>query len=378
LIDRKRIAIVHDWLVTNAGAEKALKELVALYPDSDIFSLVDFLTPKDREEIIRGKSVHTTFIQKLPLANRHFRNYLPLFPKAIESLDLTEYDVILSSSWAVAKGVVRREGQLHICYCYTPIRYAWDLYDEYVSNLLQPKKFIVEKSLKKIREWDIESLDRVDHFIAISKFIQERIARLYSRDSTLIYPPVDTEKFKFCESKGEFYLTASRMVPYKKVGLIVEAFNRMSSKKLVVIGAGEELKKIKGIAKSNVTILGYQDDEVLVEYMQRAKGFVYGAIEDFGIAPIEAMACGTPVIALNFGGTKETVIDGVTGVHFGSQSAESIIEAVERFDRIYKNFSFDEIRKHSLRFSKELFRSSIKGYIESTVDDWFGDREHRI
>ena len=328
-----KTAIIQDWLVTNAGAEKVLKEIVYLYPDADIFSLVDFLTDKEREIIIQGKKVHTSFLQKLPFSKKYFRNYLPLFPKAIESLNLSHYDLIISCSWAVAKGVKTTDKQLHISYCHTPIRYAWDLYDEYTSNLKQPKKFLVQKSLKYIRKWDIATLDKVDHFIANSKFVQERIRRIYKRESTVIYPPVDVEKFTLVESKEDFYLVASRLVPYKKTKLIVEAFNLMPDKKLVVIGKGEEYDEIKSIAKENIVVLGYQADEVLVEHMQKAKAFVYAAVEDFGIVPIEAMACGTPVIALNKGGTKETVIDAKTGVHFKEQTTQSIINAVQRFER---------------------------------------------
>ena len=196
-----KVAIVHDWLVTNAGAEKVLKDIVAIYPNADIFSLVDFLSDTQREEIINGKNVTTSFLQYFPLAKTHFRNYLPLFPKAIESLNLNGYDLIISSSWAVAKGVKKLKTQTHVCYCHTPIRYAWDLYSEYVSSLKQPKKFMVEKTLQYIRKWDIESLDRVDYFIANSNFVKERIERLYKREAIVIYPPVDTKKFTLCEKK---------------------------------------------------------------------------------------------------------------------------------------------------------------------------------
>ena len=358
-----RVAIVHDWLVTNAGAEKVLRGMVNLYPDADIFSLVDFLTDKDRDTILDGKNAYTTFIQKLPFAKKHFRNYLPLFPKAIESLDLSGYDLIISSSWAVAKGIKKDPNQIHICYCHTPIRYAWDLYEEYTSNLKQPKKFIVQQSLKYIRNWDISTLDRVDYFIANSKFIQERIQRIYHRESTVIYPPVNIDKFTLHEEKGDFYLTASRLVPYKKTKLIVEAFNKMPDKKLVVIGSGEEYDSIKKIAKDNIKVLGYQSDEVLISTMQKAKGFVYAAIEDFGIIPIEAMACGTPVIALNKGGTKETVINKLTGVHFEEQTHQSLIDAIKTFEKL--DFDYKNIRKEAIKytyFEKELFSFILKSY----------------
>ena len=346
-----KIAIIHDWLVTNAGAEKVLKEIVELFPDADIFSIVDFLDDKQRKEIVKGKKVTTSFIQKLPFSKKHFRNYLPLFPKAIESFDLSKYDLIISSSWAVAKGVKKNNSQTHICYCHTPIRYAWDLYDEYTSNLSQPKKFIVQKTLQYIQKWDISTLDRVDYFIANSNFVAERIKRIYGRESTVIYPPVDVDKFSLYINKENFYITASRLVPYKKTKLIVEAFINMPTKKLVVIGAGDEYKDIKQLSKNNknISILGFCDDRTMVETIHRAKGFVYAAIEDFGIVPIEAMACGTPVIALNDGGTAETVIDGVNGIHYINQTKKDIYEAIERFEKM--KFDPYKIRNSTIKYT---------------------------
>jgi len=356
-----KVAIVHDWLVTNAGAEKVLKQIVEIYPHADIFTLVDFLSDEQRAEILKGKKATTSFIQNLPFAKTHFRNYLPLFPKAIESLGLSGYDLIISSSWAVAKGVKKDQDALHVSYCHTPIRYAWDLYDEYTTNLKQPKKILVQKSLQYIKKWDIESLDRVDYFIANSNFVKKRIKRIYNRDAIVIYPPIDIEKFSLHVNKDDYYLTASRLVPYKKTKLIVEAFNMMPKKKLVVIGAGEELDTIKAIAKSNITVLGYQEDAVLINYMQRAKAFVYAAIEDFGIVPIEANACGTPVIALNKGGTAETIQDGINGIHFQKQTEQSIVVAVMRFETL--KFDFDTIRTTALKYNN--FKENIRSYVES-------------
>jgi len=360
-----RVAVVHDWLVTDAGAEKVLKAILEIYLDADIFSLVDFLDNKDRETILDGKYAKTSFIQKLPFAKKHFRNYLPLFPKAIESFDLSTYDLIISSSWAVAKGVKKKEGQLHISYCYTPIRYAWDLYDEYTQGLKQPKKFLVEQSLKYIRHWDLKTVKSVDYFIADSKFVAKRIEKIYKRDSVVIYPPVETEEFTLCEEKEEFYLTASRLVPYKKTKLIVEAFNEMPDKKLLVIGAGEEYEAIKKIAKENIEVLGYQEDRILIDKMQKAKAFLYAAVEDFGIVPIEAMACGTPVIALNDGGTAETVIDGVNGLHFSHQNTKEIIDTVNRFETL--NFDSKNISTLSQRYATKRFKQEIEKYISDAL-----------
>ena len=354
-----KVAIVHDWLVTNAGAEKVLRSIVNLYPEADLFSLVDFLSDEEREIIIDGKKVHTSFIQKLPFAQKHFRNYLPLFPKAIESFDLHDYDLIISSSWAVAKGVRKTPEQTHICYCHTPIRYAWDLYDEYTQDLPPLKKVLVQNILKYIRKWDLSTLDRVDHFIANSKFVQERIKRTYHREATVIYPPVNIDTFTLDIHKEDFYFTASRLVPYKKTKLIVEAFNQMPDKKLVVIGSGEELNKIQNIAKSNISIMGFQPDNVLVETMQKAKAFVYAAVEDFGIIPIEAMACGTPVIALNEGGTKETVTDNMTGVHFEKQTVPDIVNAVEAFEEQH----FDPVQIHNEALKYTHFEEQLHDFI---------------
>lgn len=361
-----KIAIIHDWLVTNAGAEKVLKNMLDIYPNADIFSLVDFLNEKDRIDILKGKFAKISFIQKLPLAKKHFRNYLPLFPKAIESFDLSKYDLIISSSWAVAKGIKKNKDQIHICYCHTPIRYAWDLYDEYTFNLKQPKKFIVQKTLQYIKKWDIKSLDRVDFFLANSKFVENRINKTYKKEAEVIYPPVNTNKFVLNEKKEDFYLTACRLVPYKKTKLIVEAFNEMPDKKLVVIGSGEEYKAIKKIAKNNINLLGYQEFENMIKYMQKAKAFLYAAVEDFGIVPIEAMSCGTPVIALNNGGTAETVVDGTTGVHFNKQKIEDIIKAVDSFES--KNFDYKAISDETKKYSDDRFKKEFKDFVDSKIE----------
>ena len=363
-----RIAIVHDWLVTNAGAEKVLKEIIELYPEANIFSLVEFLAKDEKIEILGNRKVRTSFIQKLPFSRKIFRHYLPHFIKAIESFDLSKYDLIISSSWAVAKGIKKNNKQLHICYCHTPIRYAWDLYDEYTSNLSGLKKVLVKRTLKRLRKWDLSTLNRVDYFIANSKFVSERIERIYARKSKVIYPPVDIDKFTLYDNKEDFYLTASRLVSYKKTKLIVKSFVDMPDRKLVVIGSGEEYKDIRKIAKNspNISILGFCKDETMIKMMQKAKAFIYAAIEDFGIVPIEAMACGTPVIALNGGGTAETVIDRVNGVHFNSQSTEEIIKAVEKFETL--NFDSETISQNAHVYSKERFSREMNDFIFSKTN----------
>lgn len=360
-----KIAIVHDWLNNVGGAEKCVQSFVHLYPEADVFSLIDFLSPQERKNILNEKSVKTSFIQSLPFAKSKYRQYLPLFPIAIEQLNVSEYDIILSSSHAVAKGVLSHASQLHICYCYTPMRYAWDLYFQYLreSGLNNGLKGLFAKYfLHKMRLWDLQSAQRVDHFIAISHYIAKRIKKTYGRDSTVIYPPVDTEAFEVCSQKEDFYLTASRMVSYKKIDLIVEAFSKMPNKKLVVIGDGPDFAKIKSKAGTNVDLMGYQSFEVLKEYMQKAKAFVFAAEEDFGIAPIEAGACGTPVIAYGKGGVKETVVDGVTGIFFDTQTTMSLIEAIDKFEHM--TFDSQRIHNHVLQFSKERFEKEMQIFIE--------------
>jgi len=361
-------ALVHDWFSVYAGAEKCIESFTNIWDDFDIYSLIDFLSDKDREIILKGKYSNTSFIQKLPFSKKKYRNYLPLFPFAIEQFDLSEYDLILSSSHAVAKGVLTHSEQLHICYIHTPIRYAWDLYFQYLkeSNLSKGIKGLLAKYiLHKIRMWDISSVNRVDYFIANSNYIANRVKKIYQKNADVIYPPVDVDKFEFSGKKEDFYLTASRLVPYKKIDLIVETFNQLG-KKLVVIGDGPDMKKIKSIAKKNIEILGYQNDKILIEYMQKAKGFVFAAKEDFGIMPVEAQACGTPVICLGEGGTKETVIDGKTGVHFLKQSVESLSKAINRFETM--TFDYKSVRENSLKFSKERFEKEIEELVNEKYE----------
>ncbi|WP_027798703.1 glycosyltransferase family 4 protein [Paraburkholderia dilworthii] len=366
-----RVAIVHDWLVTYAGAEKVLEQIVACFPDADLFSLVDFL---DDRSFLRGKPVTTSFIQKLPLARTKYRTYLPLMPLAIEQLDVSAYDVVISSSHAVAKGILTGPDQVHISYVHSPIRYAWDLQHQYLqqSKLTSgPKSAMARLILHYIRNWDTRTSNSVDGFIANSDFIARRIRKVYQRDAQVIFPPVDVEAFTLCTQKDDFYLTASRMVPYKKIDLIVEAFARMPERKLVVIGDGPDMQKIRAKAGPNVEIMGYQPFNVLKDRMSRAKAFVFAAEEDFGISVVEAQACGTPVIAYGKGGALETVRDlsesRPTGMFFDEQSAESIIAALERFDGHVKRFSPIDCRANAERFSEANFRERFFAHVGASV-----------
>lgn len=372
-----RISIVSDWLTTYAGAERVLERLVDAFPYADLFSVCDFL-PESERAFLKGRRPKTTFIQKLPGASKRYRSYLPLMPLAIEQLDLSLYDVILSSSHAVAKGVLTGPDQLHISYVHSPIRYAWDLQHQYLreSGLDSGMKgWFAKWFLHKIRQWDLRTANGVDHFVANSNFIARRIWKVYRREAEVIYPPVDVSSFTLCKDKEDFYLTASRMVPYKKIDLIAEAFSRMPDKKLVVIGDGPDVDKIRAKAGSNVQLLGYQPFEVLRDHMQRAKAFVFAAEEDFGITPVEAQACGTPVIAFRKGGALETVIGlgqqhAPTGVFFGEQTVEAIVGAVAAFEENGERFSAEICRENALRFSPEIFRDRIEAFVATKYEEF--------
>ncbi len=283
--------------------------------------------------------------------------------------------MVISSSHAVAKGVLTHSNQLHICYCHTPIRYAWDLTFQYLreSNLTKGLKGLIVKSiLHYIRIWDIASVNRVDHFIANSDYIAKRIKKVYNRHADVIYPPVDTAKFSCELNKDNYYLTASRFVPYKKIDLIVEAFTKMPDKKLMVIGDGPDSEKIKNRAGRNIEFLGYQTGQALITYMQKAKAFVFAAEEDFGIMVVEALSCGTPVIALNKGGTAETINDLVNGVHFNSQNAEEIIEAVSKFEKHEHEFDLASISNDAKKYDRNEFEHKIQYFIQQKAKEFYG------
>lgn len=364
-------ALINDWYNQNGGAEKVIHAINNVWDDFDHFALVDFLNDEERKFILHGKTAKTSFIQKLPFAKKDHRKFLQFFPYAIEQFDLREYDLILSSSSSIAKGVLTNNNQLHICYCHSPMRYAWDLYHQYLdeAKLNKGLKSIYAKYvLHKVRIWDSVTVNRVDHFIANSKYIAARIKKIYNRDSTVIYPPVNTDFFELEEDKEDFYFTASRMVSYKKVQLIVEAFNELPNHKLIVGGNGPDFEKIKKIAKSNIQIVGHVSGNHLKQYMQKAKAFVFAAEEDFGIIPVEAQACGTPVIAFGKGGVLETVINGKTGLFFNEQTVSSLEKAVQTFETI----KFDPIiiRENALRFSKERFENEIKEFVDEKYNEF--------
>jgi O-antigen biosynthesis alpha-1,3-mannosyltransferase len=363
-----RIAIVHEWFTTIAGSEKVIEQLLKVFPSADIFAVIADPEVVQNSGFLAGKKLTTSFIQKLPGAQKHFRNYLLLMPLAVEQFDLSSYDVVISSAHAVSKGVLTGPDQLHLSYVHSPIRYAWDLQHQYLreSGLTSgAKSWLVRWMLHKIRIWDYRTSAGVDQFVANSRFIARRIRKVYRREAEVIYPPVDVTSFELCEDKGEYYLAASRLVPYKRMDLIVRAFAKMPHRKLVVIGDGPDMQKLRGIATSNIELCGYQPFEQLKSKMQQAKAFVFAAEEDFGITPVEAQACGTPVIAFGKGGALETVVDAdnelqATGVFFEEQTESSLISAVERFESLPFKMQPVVCRRNAERFSEERFRKNFE------------------
>lgn len=360
-----RVAIVHEWLVTYAGSEKVLSEMLKEFPEADLFCLVDFSEDGFKSHYM-GKSFQTSFLQKFKYLSSVYRYLFPLMWVAVEQLDMSGYDVIISNSHSVAKGVITGPDQLHICYCYTPMRYAWDLQNQYLREQRfdgRPSGLVARAVLHKARIWDTRTANGVDHFIACSEYIGRRIRKAYRRTSDVIYPGVDTDYFQIGGTKGDYYFTSSRMVPYKKIPLIIEAFRLMPDKKLIVIGDGPQYGDALKAAGPNVSVLGYQPDDVLRKHMQEARAFIFMAEEDFGITPLEAQACGTPVLAFGRGGASETVIDGVTGFHFWEQSAQAVCDVIAKFEASTITFDPETLRQHAGRFSIDRFRRQFRDLV---------------
>jgi glycosyltransferase involved in cell wall biosynthesis len=372
-----KYALVHEWLTPKAtgGSELVVKEILK-HIDADLYTLIDFESANP-ESYLYQRQIGSTFLQHFPLAKNGVQKYLPLLPLAIEQLDLREYDVILSSSHAVAKGVLTTPQQLHICYSHTPMRYAWDLTFDYLQGSKAGRGIpgiLTRYLLHRLRQWDVISANRVDYFIANSKHTARRIWRCYRREAEVIYPPVEIERFSFEEKKEDFYLTVCRLVSYKKVSLMVKAFNKLG-RSLVVIGTGPELEQIRELARPNVQILGWQPAEVVGQYMRKAKAFVYAACEDFGMAIVEAQACGTPVIAYGGGGALETVrdvrqdADSATGVLFSRQTEDALVEAVEVFEARQGELVAEVARSHAANFSPYVFKKRYLAFLESCLKE---------
>ena len=369
----RSIALVHDWLAAYVGGERVLEQMITLYPQGDVLTSVDVL-PAHEREFLQGKTPITSIAQQWSFMRKHFRKFLPLLMFSIEQLDVGDYDLVLSSSASIGKGILTGPEQLHISYVHSPMRYAWEMQHQYLRDAKLErglKGLYARWLLHRARFWDLRTANGVDHFIANSHFIARRIWKVYRRRATVIYPPVDTMRFTLREDKEDFYLTASRLVPYKKVLEIVRAFKELPDKRLIVIGSGTDMKRVREAAGSNVEIMGYQPTAVLLSHMQRAKAFLFAAEEDFGITPVEAQACGTPVIAFGRGGAVET-IRGLehakpTGLFFTSQEPPSIAQAVRDFEAHRHRFSAAACRENALRFAPEVFREQYARFVS---DRW--------
>ena len=368
-----RVAIVHEWLETYAGSERVLEQILLCFPTADIFAVVDFMAPEERG-FLQGRTVRTSFIQRLPFARRLFRNYLGLMPLAVEQLDLRGYDLIISSNHAVAKGVLTGPDQVHVSYVHSPMRYAWDLQQQYLTQAgVHGLKGVYARWLfARLRLWDVSSAHHVDHFVANSSYIARRIMKAYRREATVIHPPVDIDRFSLGAGKGDFFLLACRFVPYKRADLIVEAFTRMPDRRLVVVGDGPEKERVRKAARgaANIEFKGVVAQPELVGLMQRARAFVFAAEEDFGITLVEAQACGTPVITYGRGGAMDIVITEAgrsTGVLFHHQTAEAICEAVARFETLEQTITGEACRTNAIRFSAGRFRAEITDFVERVL-----------
>lgn len=355
-----KIAIVHEWLTILGGSEKIIILLNELYPEAPIHTFV--YDKGNMEQYFGGMEIRTSFIQNIPFAAKKYTSLLPLMPYAIEQFDFRGYDVVISSSTACAKGIITDADTLHICYCNTPMRYAWDLYHEYKNTLGQPKRLFMAWYMKRMRLWDRLAADRVDCFIANSDNVARRVKKHYMRKSEVIYPPVDTKYYTPGGVVGDYYLVMSRLVSYKKIEVAIEAFNN-NGKKLIVIGDGPEKAKLQKIAKGTIEFKGRLSDEELLKYYRGCKAFIFPGEEDFGITPLEAQACGRPVIAYGKGGVLETVVNEKTGLYFNEQTANSMNQTIEKFEGMEDEFDSKAIRENAERFSNEIFKKEIDEYV---------------
>lgn len=379
-VNKLNVGIVHDWLPLLGGAEKVVKEFLVSFPEHELYTLFDFLNDEDRA-FLGAKTTHVSRLNKLPYVEKYYRNLLLLCTRHIEQFDVSKHDIVLSSSAALAKGVLSNVDQPHISYIHSPARYAWDLSHEYLYDMQGRFAFIKREIAKELiyrfRMWDARSTNTVDAILANSQFIQRRIHKVYRRTSTVIYPPVDIDKFSLgTESRDNYYVTASRLVAYKKIDLIVKAFTKRKTDKLIVIGDGPEMANLKSIAGSNIEFVGYQELDAMVRLIQSAKAFVFAAFEDFGIVPVEAQACGTPVICYGQGGTSETVkpfgkSDAPTGVWFDKQHEDSICEAIDTFEQHIDAFSAAACRSNAEYFGSQRFRDEIGSYIAHGLENGF-------
>lgn len=368
---KARVALVHDWLTGMRGGERCLEVFGELFPAADLYTLLH--VPGSVSPAIENRRIVTSFIQRLPQAERRYRRYLPLFPAAVRAFDLRGYDLVLSSSHAVAKSVRVPAGALHVCYCFTPMRYVWDLYGDYFG----PRSGLATRLLMPpvaawLRRWDRRTAAGVHQFVAISRFVADRIRRAYGRDADVIYPPVDVSRFRVDEAPGEFYLVVSALTPYKRVDLAVEACNRLG-RRLVVVGTGPEDRRLRALAGPTVELLGWRDDAQTAELYARCRALLFPPLEDFGITPLEAMAAGRPVIAFGEGGARETVVppgEGAppTGLFFARQTVEDLVDAIRRFEASAHQFEPKALRRRAEAFDRPLFRERVHTYLRARVE----------
>jgi glycosyltransferase involved in cell wall biosynthesis len=365
--DNLRVALVHDWLTGMRGGEKVLEVLCELYPDATLHTLLH--NKGAMSPTIEGMKIQTSFVQNLPFREERYRYFLPLFPRAIESFDFSGYDLILSSSHCVAKGAKPVGNALHLCYCHTPMRYVWDQYNEYfgkgrAGTVTRSAMSLIAPGLRK---WDVESSSRVHFFVANSEHVARRIERYYSRAADVIHAPVDCSQFRISEGPLMYYLIVSALVPYKRIDLVIDAFNELGER-LVIVGSGPEERRLKARAASNIEFLGWEKDESLVKFYSGCKALIFPGVEDFGIVPLEAMASGRPVIAYAAGGALETVVgsgDNPTGVFFHEQSVSALKKALKEFESM--QFDPHAIRKHAEKFDRKRFKQKLHEYITDKI-----------
>ena len=358
-----KIAIVHYWLISWRGGEKVLEQLLELYPDADLYTHV--FDPDLTNKKLPNKKIHTSFINRLPNSQNWYQKYMPLMPFALDQLDLTDYDLVISSESGPAKNIVTSPDSLHICYCHSPMRYVWDMYHLYKNKAGFITRLIMPALIHYLKIVDRLSADRVDYFISNSKFISKRIEKCYRRDSTVIYPPIAIEDFNFSEEKDDYYLYLGQLTTYKNVDLLIETFNQ-NNKKLIIIGEGELEASIRKTAQANIRILGKQPFSTVKEHLQNAQALIFPGIEDFGIVPIEALASGTPVIAYAKGGALETITNKITGIYFYDQNIASLNKAINIFEQ--STFDHSVLRKSAERFSEERFKNEIQSFIQDKLD----------
>ncbi|WP_288600803.1 glycosyltransferase [uncultured Treponema sp.] len=367
-----KTAIVHDWLVNYGGAERVVEQMLLLYPDADIYTLV--YDEKKMGKIFPKEKVHTSSLQKIPMAEKLYTKFLSLMPKAFEEFDLTGYDLVIASSSCCAKGVITSPTTPFIAYIHSPMRYAWDLYYDYLKNSGRLTKFFMKRWMPDIRKWDYISSQRIDTLVANSSYIARRIKKFWNRDAAVVYPPVDTDRLSVSdEAAGDYFVVFSRFVPYKRIDLAISACARLN-KKLIVIGSGSQEKELKLLAAScknaDIKFTGRISDSEVKAYLQKCRALIFCAEEDFGIIPVEAQACGRPIIAFGKGGALETVVNEKTGVFFEEQSVGSLVKAIEKFEKLDKENTFNpkKIREHAEKFSAENFRKNLSEQIRLTED----------